>query len=100
MKTQKIKKIRLRGEIFDVEVCDSILSRARGLMFRKNPKPLLFIFKKPTKQSIHSFFCKPFKAIWLHENRIIEEKTVKPFCFSIKSKKPYTKLLEIPLRNN
>ena len=31
-------------------------------MFRKNSKPLLFIFEKPTRQSIHSLFCKPFLA--------------------------------------
>jgi uncharacterized membrane protein (UPF0127 family) len=50
------------------EMCDTILKKARGLMFRKNPKPLLFIFNKEKNLPIHSFFCKPFTAIWLDKN--------------------------------
>jgi len=50
-----------------VKVCDTILKKSLGLMFRKNSPPLLFIFNKNKKLSIHSFFCKPFKAIWLDD---------------------------------
>lgn len=45
----------------------SILST--GLMFRSKSPPLLFKLKKERKFSIHSFFCKPFKAIWLDKNK-------------------------------
>ena len=69
-------------------------------MFKKNSPPLLFIFKKPTRQPIHSFFCKPFIAIWLNKkNQIIEIKKVKPNQLSIKPKQKFTKLLEIPENN-
>jgi len=95
-----IKKIKLKGKIIEAEVCDTIFSKARGLMFRKHSKPMLFVFKKPTRQSIHSFFCRPFKAIWLYKGKIIDEKIVQPFSFSVKPKNPFTELVEIPLSNN
>lgn len=97
---KKFSKIKIKGEVIEAEVCNNILSRARGLMFRKNSAPLLFIFNKPTIQSIHSFFCKPFKAIWINKDRIIDEKIVKPFSLSVKPKGEFTHLVEIPLDNN
>src|SRR3989338_7180348 len=40
-----------KGKKFSIEVeeCRSVFQKARGLMFRKKSKPLLFIFKKPVK---------------------------------------------------
>jgi len=70
-----------------------------GLMFRtRKTKPLLFEFKKDTRMAIHSFFVFfPFKAIWLDkENRIIEQRTVKPFTFCARPRKAFRKLIEIP----
>lgn len=96
---KKFEKIKVSGKIIEAEICDTILKRARGLMFRKNPSPLLFIFKKPTMQPIHSFFCKPFKAIWILEGKIIEEKIVFPFEISIRPNAKFTKLVEIPLQD-
>jgi uncharacterized membrane protein (UPF0127 family) len=52
-----------------VKPCISLWSKFSGLMFRKNSPPLLFIFNKEKKLSIHSFFCKPFRAIWLDDNK-------------------------------
>ena len=96
---RKFKKIKIGKKVeLEVEVCDTIFKRARGLMFRKNPKPLLFLFKKPTRQPIHSFFCKPFKAIWLYDGKIIDEKTVQPFKFSVMPKGDFTEIIEIPLK--
>ena len=51
----------------EVKLCDTILKQFAGLMFRKNSPPLLFIFNKEKKLSIHSWFCKPFTAIWLDD---------------------------------
>ena len=96
----KIRKINLRGKIIGVEVCDTIFSKARGLMFRKKSLPLLLKFKKPTQQGIHSFFCKPFYAFWLLNGKVIEEKIVKPFSFSIKPRRKFTEIVEIPLKNS
>ena len=50
-----------------VKVCDTFLKKSLGLMFKKTSPPLLFTFDKNKKLSIHSFFCKPFKAIWLDD---------------------------------
>ena len=80
-----------------VEVCDTILSKFSGLMFRKNSSPLLFIFNKEKQLNIHSFFCKPFRAIWLDKNK----KTTKSVDIynwrpNISGRGKY--LLEIPLK--
>ncbi len=65
-----------------------------GLMFRKKSPNLLFSMKKERTFSIHSFFCKPFKAIWLDENnRITKNVDVKPWKI-ISGKGKY--LIEIP----
>ncbi len=93
-------KIKIKGKVFDVKKCDNVFSQSLGLMFRKDSLPLLFIFKNKKKRAIHSFFCKPFIAIWFDDNRIIDEKLVKPFCVSIKPKEKFNKLLEIPSNNN
>lgn len=83
-----------------VNKCNS-LQKITGLMFKtKNTQALLFEFSK-TNMTIHSFFVFfPFYAIWLDENnKIIEIKKVKPFTFHIKPRKPFTKLIEIPINN-
>ena len=59
----KIKKIKIKGKLMEVRICDTLFSRARGLMFRKKSLPLLFVFKKAGIRSIHSFFCQPFRAV-------------------------------------
>jgi len=79
-----------------VKICNTILSKATGLMFRRQSPPLLFVFSKNKTLSIHSFFCKPFKAIWLddgmHATKIID---VKNWKLNISGKGKY--LLEIPI---
>ena len=83
----------------DVKECRSILSQTRGLMFKKNSKPLLFVFKNAKKRAIHSFFCLPFIAIWFNGNEIVDVKSVNPWKFLIKPKEKFDKLLEIPLND-
>ena len=80
----------------DVKICNSIHSQARGLMFKQKSKPLLFVFKNKKRRAIHSFFCKPFIAIWFDGNRIIDVKVVNDWRFSIKPSEKFDKLLEIP----
>jgi len=71
-----------------------------GLMFsrREKTEALLFAFKKQVDFRIHSFFVFfPFVAVWLDEkNDVIEIKKVTPFTVSVRAKRPYKKLLEIP----
>ena len=51
----------------EVKLCDTLLKKFAGLIFRRNSPPLLFVFNKEKKFSIHSIFCKPFTAIWLDD---------------------------------
>jgi uncharacterized membrane protein (UPF0127 family) len=79
-----------------VEVCDTIWKKFSGLMFRKNSPPLLFTFKKEKNLSIHSFFCRPFKAIWLDEKfKITKEKEIFNWGPNFSGKGKY--LLELPI---
>lgn len=79
-----------------VKLCDTLGKKFMGLMFKKKSPPLLFIFNKNKTLSIHSFFCRPFRAIWLdekmHTTKFIDVKKWKP-SFSGKGKY----LLEIPV---
>ena len=83
----------------NAENCN-FLGKFFGLMFksRENARALLFEFRKPVKMKIHSIFVFfPFIAIWLDDrNKIVDFKFVKPFSFTISSKKSYNKLIEIP----
>jgi uncharacterized membrane protein (UPF0127 family) len=79
-----------------VKLCDTPWKKFTGLMFKKSSTPLLFTFNKNKNLSIHSFFCKPFRAIWLDEKmcatKILNVKKWRPkFC----GKGKY--LLEIPV---
>jgi len=88
------KKIVLRAK-----ECSSMFSKFRGLMFRtKNTVPLVFIFDKPTKTSIHSLFCPEFIAVWLDDkNRVVEVKRIKSWKWNIKPKEKFVNLVEIPI---
>mgnify|MGYP001030124943 FL=1 len=79
-----------------VKKLTTIIQQSSGLMFKKKSPPLLFIQKKPVRYSIHSFFCKPFIAIWLLDDKIIDIKLINPNQLSIKPKEKFDKLLEIP----
>jgi len=98
----KIKfKFDYKGKKIEINAgeCKTLFQKFRGLMFRKSPFPLLFYFNKTTRESIHSFFCKPFYAIWFLDNNIVDEKFIKPWVFWIQPKKKFNKLLEIPINN-
>jgi uncharacterized membrane protein (UPF0127 family) len=90
--------IKYKGKRFKLEVqeCKTLFEKAHGLMFKKQSKPLLFIFKRPIRAAIHSCFCQPFLAIWLRKNKVVDEKFVNKWKFSIRPKERYDRLLEIP----
>jgi uncharacterized membrane protein (UPF0127 family) len=92
----KIKKIRIKGKVIEAKICDNLFSQAIGLMFKKKSMPLFFIFKNSRMRAIHSFFCKPFVAVWFDKDKVIDVKVIKKWKFSIKPKKNFDKLLEIP----
>ena len=102
MKNKKIGLI-YRGKRFviDVKRCN-LFGRFRGLMFRKSKDSealLLFDSDNSVGWGIHSLFVSfPFVALWLDDkNKIIEKRVVKPFTLSIKPRKSFNKLVEIPL---
>ena len=79
-----------------VELCDTPWKKFRGLMFRKNSPPLLFIFDKEKNLSIHSLFCKPFIAIWLDDKmRVTKKITISSAGLNFSGTGKY--LLEIPI---
>jgi hypothetical protein len=58
----------------DVEVADSLLRKARGLMFRRSipdDYALVFPFDRPVTRSLH-MVCVPFDidAVWLVDGRV------------------------------
>ena len=95
-----LKKItyKIKGKKYSIEakICKSFWEKLSGLMFRKQSPPLLFVFNKKKMLSIHSLFCRPFRAIWLDDNmnssKVVDVKTWK---LDISGKGKY--LLEIPL---
>ncbi|MFA5381549.1 MAG: DUF192 domain-containing protein [Candidatus Micrarchaeia archaeon] len=84
------------------EIANTFFSKVRGLMFRKNPKRILFIFDKEGIYSIHSFFVFfKFDAIYLDKNMKIVEifKNIKPFTPLIKPTKKAKYLLEMEVES-
>jgi uncharacterized membrane protein (UPF0127 family) len=96
--------IKINSKLFDigeVKTCKSFFQKARGLIFtrKEKVKTLLFKFDKERIISIHSLFVFfPFVAIWLDDkNNVIEKRIVKPFRLSVMPKKPFSRLIEIPI---
>ncbi len=92
----KGKKISL-----DTLKCEGVFDMGRGLTFRRRERApaLLFDFGKRVRFALTAFFVFfPFYVLWLDEkNKVLEAKLVKPFRFHINSKKPFTKIVEIPV---
>ena len=87
-------KIKLGSKKINVKVKKS--NGICGLMFRKiETSALLLNSDKP----IHSFFVFfPFLVLWLNDkNNVVEHKIVMPFSFYEKSKKKFSKIVEIPV---
>lgn len=93
---------KYKGKNFDMDVeeCENYFSRARGLIFRKKSKPLLFMFGKQTKQAIHSLFCIPFIAVWFNGDNVMDIKIVEPWKISVFPCGKFNRLLEIPINDD
>lgn len=85
----------------DYKICNSLFSKARGLMFSKK-KNLIFIFKKEKRISLHMLFVFfPIWAIYLDKNK--EAVFIKKLCPFISSCFPKTKakyILELTEKPN
>jgi len=93
------KKIKVGSKelVVDGKMCNSFFSRLRGLMFRFSLRPMIFVFPRNTRMSIHSFFVfRKFLAIWLLNGRVVDMRVVKPWSFTVAAKGKYDTLVEIP----
>ena len=91
-------KIKINGKEITIENIKKVsaIGKFTGLMFRKNSQALMFKFSRG-RQAIHSLFCYPFIAIWTLEGKVVEYQIVSPWKLSIRPKKDFDTLLEVPL---
>ena len=95
--------MRIKFGTKDIEVSVNRVGsfgKFRGLMFHsKKVGNLMFEFSRERRWGIHSLFVFfSFLAVWLDgENRVLEWKIVRPFRFSVRPRKKFRRLIEIPL---
>jgi uncharacterized membrane protein (UPF0127 family) len=97
-KTAKVK-FSVKGKKYQIKakILESFFSKVLGLMFKteQNAQPVLLVFPDTQLISIHSFFCVPFKAVFLDDKfHAVKVKNVSPWTFLVSAKARY--LLEIP----
>lgn len=65
----------------DAELADSFLSRARGLMFRREfPSALAFRFDGVSRRSLHmAFVFAPIDAVWVADGEVVQVKRLSPW---------------------
>lgn len=84
----------------EFEIADTMLKRARGLIFRRKiEKPLLFILPSESRKfsAIHSFFVAfPFDAVFLNSKGIVVDirENIQPFALKITPTKPAKYIIE------
>jgi uncharacterized membrane protein (UPF0127 family) len=68
----------------DFVVCNGILSKARGMMFRKTPKSMIFAFRKEKIVPLHMMFVFfPIDVLFIDKDkRIVEiKRDFRPFGY-------------------
>ena len=67
----------------DIDVADSTLAQARGLMFRRsvpNDYALVFPFDAPEPRTLHMLFVPfPIDALWISNGTVTHRKRLSPF---------------------
>lgn len=102
MKKRVGLKYKSQRIFLNVRKC-GYFGEAFGLSFKtkENARALLFDFSERKRLALHSLFVFfPFLALWLDDkNKIVEIRKINPFSFNIISKKPFCRIIEIPLNN-
>ncbi|MFB6197980.1 MAG: DUF192 domain-containing protein [Halobacteriaceae archaeon] len=64
-----------------VEMKDTFLSRARGLMFRKSPpEACYFDFRSTDRRTVHMLFVNfPLKVCWLIDDKVVRVESLEPW---------------------
>jgi len=91
------KKKRVKAEL---EIADTDFKRMRGLMFRDEIVPILFIFGFDGIFSIHSYFVKKeFDAVYLADDGKVNEifRKIPPNTALVRPEKKSSFLLELPV---
>ncbi|WP_435317719.1 DUF192 domain-containing protein [Haloarchaeobius sp. TZWSO28] len=67
----------------DVEIADTMLSRAKGLMFRRSipdDYALVFQFDEPRPRDVHMVFVPfPIDVLWLVGDEVVHKKRLRPW---------------------
>jgi uncharacterized membrane protein (UPF0127 family) len=85
----------------ELEMADTDFRRVRGLMFRDEIVPILFVFGYNGIFSIHSYFVKKeFDAVYLSSNNAVNElfRRIPPNTALVTPKKKSSFLLELPVK--
>ena len=85
----------------DLEMADTDFKKVRGLMFRDEIVPILFVFGYDGIFSIHSYFVKKeFDAVYLAEDGEVNElyRRIPPNTALVSPKKKSSFLLELPVK--
>ena len=94
-------KINHKGKKIGIDVKNTNLwTRGLGLMFRtQKTNNLLFDFSEDKNLSLTGLFVFfDFLILWLDkDNNVLEWRIGKPFEFSIKTKKKFRRIVEIPV---
>ncbi|PIT85819.1 hypothetical protein COU36_01105 [Candidatus Micrarchaeota archaeon CG10_big_fil_rev_8_21_14_0_10_59_7] len=87
--------------VCNARLCDGFFSKFRGLMFRREAVPLLFVFDSEARErnAIHSFFCPRFDAVFMDRRKRIVgvEKNIAPWKIAVFPRKAFGYLLELPV---
>jgi uncharacterized membrane protein (UPF0127 family) len=84
-----------------LEIADTDFKRVRGLMFRDEIVPILFVFGFNGIFSIHSYFVKKeFDAVYLASDGTVNEvfRRIPPNTALVSPKKKSSFLLELPVK--
>ena len=82
----------------EYKLCKTPFSKTIGLMFRKKPSALIFVFDKEEKVSLHMFFVFfPIDVLYLNKEKAVVEikKKFMPFTFYNPRKKA-SYVIELP----
>jgi uncharacterized membrane protein (UPF0127 family) len=93
-------EITLDGKKLSVEAVNTgFFQRFTGLMFKSKEKSQILLFDNADNYAIHSFFVFfDFLILWLDDkNKVVEWRIVKPFSVYEKSKKQFSRIIEIPI---
>lgn len=80
------------------KICKNLVSKTIGLMFRRKPASLVFVFDNEKIVSLHMFFVFfPIDVVYLNKNKIVVElkKDFKPFGLH-KPRKKAQYIIELP----